>query len=120
MQIDADGYSFELPDNWDGIVGASRTRSGVTLRLLWEDSRTHSGILATFKAVKRPAAVKGDNERIGILTYPSGESRTLVAVYGREGACSEDNADLYWRLFDRLYFVYKSIMPMDGYSWQMF
>ena len=119
MRIDADGYSFELPANWNDIVGASRTRSGVTLRLLWEDGKSHSGVLATFKAVKRPAAVKGDKERIGILTYPSGESRTLVAVYGCEGACSEENADLYWRLFDRLYSVYKSITPAEGYKWQM-
>ncbi len=119
MLYEADGYSFELPDRWEGIVGVVQNRLGVTFKLLWEKGRKHNGVLATLKKVKRPEAVKRDNEQLGVLTDPSGESRVLVAVFGREGACSEDNADLYWRLFDRLYSVYKSIRPAEGYSWEM-
>ena len=120
MRIDAKGYSFELPDKWAGFVAARRVRGGVTLKFLPDAGPEHSGVLATLKAVKRPELIKGDNERLGLLTDSSGDVRVLVAVFGREGACSEDNADFYWRLFDRLPLVYKTVRPQDGFSWQPF
>lgn len=48
-----------------------------------------------------------------------GPARLFVyAVYGREGAVSEMNEDLYWRLRDRLWQVFDSIEAADGYSWE--
>ena len=54
MLYEADGYSFELPDRWEGIVGVGRNRLGGTFKLLWEKGRKHNGVLATLKKVKRP------------------------------------------------------------------
>lgn len=36
----------------------------------------------------------------------------------REGAVSEMNEDLYWRLRDRLWSIFDSIEAADGYSWE--
>ena len=41
----------------------------------------------------------------------------LYAIYGREGAVSEENEDLYWRLRDRLWQVLESIVPAEGWEW---
>ena len=115
MRIDTKRFSFELPDRFKDIVGVAEKRGGVVFRLLWEEER--SGVIVTIKALKRMPN-RGDSELLGVIAGPDDEERLLIAVYGEEGACSEENEELYFRVRDRLYGVYKSITPAPGYSWR--
>ncbi len=117
MRLETRRFSFELPDNLCDIVGVTERRNAVTFRLLWEEER--SGVIAVVKALKRkPSANAGEYEFIGRLTDPEGQSLGLYSFYGEEGACGEENADLYFRLCDRMYNVYKSIRPAPGFLWE--
>ena len=117
MNIDTKLFSFDIPDNLTGVLGAAKTRGGVVFRLLCEEER--SGIVTTVKALKRfPSRNAEGYELIGTLTEPDGSRRYLFAVWGEEGACGEDNEDLYFRLCDRMYKVYKSITPAPGCKWE--
>ena len=106
-------YAFEMPDNWQGIVRV-RTRGSCTSFYLIDEDK--DGLIAALKLLKRKPAA--ESELIGKLTMADGTVRNLYAVYGTEGACSEDNADLHWRLVDRMYNVYVSIKPNEGYQWE--
>ena len=115
MKIECKRYSFELPDSWAKLAEGRESRNRVAI-LLPEDDRTHSGLLVTLKTLRRrdPAA----DERLGRLTAASGEAWELLAFYGTEGACSEENEDLYWRARDQLWMVYRSIRPAVGFRWE--
>ena len=57
-------------------------------------------------------------ELLGSLRRTDGERRFLYAVYGRTGAVSEENEDLYWRLRDQLCLVFESLCPAERCIWQ--
>ena len=119
MQYEAEGYSFEIPDSWKKVVGIKKTKNKVIIRELLETEPEYSGIVATLKTVKRKKTCVPDVcEQLGTLTSPSGETFYLFAEYGRENSCSEEASDLYWRLMDKMYTVFKSIHAAAGYSWE--
>ena len=112
MLFKTDYYTFELPQRWEGMVGVKKKNNHVDIVLLWEEEPGCSGLLVRLKCLKR-RKVKPDEytELLGQLTDENGENRWLYAEYGREGAVSELNEDLYWRLRDQLWQVLESISP---------
>ena len=119
MRITEDQYSFELPERWKELVGVQKKKRRTDLVLLWEEEPGCSGLLVSLKCLKRKTA-RPDvyTEFLGRLSREDGARFFLYAVYGREGAVSEANEDLYWRLRDQLWKVFESILPAEGYSWQ--
>jgi hypothetical protein len=110
-------YSFEIPERWKGLVSVRKKGSRTDFVLLREDDPSCSGLLASIKCLKRRIANLDDyTEYLGRLTGPEGECRFLYAAYGREGAFSEENEDLYWRLRDQLCLVFDSLKAGEGYS----
>ncbi len=118
MRITQDMYSFELPDRWKDLVGVIRKGNRVDLVLLWEEEPACSGLLVSLKSLKRKTKPDEYTELLGKLSGEDGEPRYLYAAYGREGAVSEVNEDLYWRLRDQLFLVYDSLRPAAGYTWE--
>ena len=119
MKITEDFYSFEIPERWANLVGAIKKKSRVDIVLLWEADTGCSGILVSLKCLKHKIKKPDEyTELLGILNSEAGDRRFLYASYGREGAVSEGNEDLYWRLRDQLWMIFDSINPADGYNWQ--
>jgi len=119
MKYETKRFSLEIPENLKDIVGIEENEDDVIVKLLWEEDTEHDGIIVTLKAVKDKDSITSDNiEEIGMLTSDSGETYYLIAVYGEEGACSEENEELYFRLVDKMFNVYESIEPVQGYSWK--
>ena len=119
MKCSAGRYSFEMPDKWKDMVGVRRKGVRTDLFLLWEEEPGCSGLLASLRCRKGKRSVPGeDAELLGALLGGDGDVRYLYAVYGREGSVSEANEDLYWRLRDRLWQVFESIRPAEGYLWR--
>ena len=118
MRYQTKQYSLEIPDNLVGVMGYSKKGNNVVIRLLWEDGMEHSGILTTLKLLKRIPKNMENREMIGVLRNEEGTQWHLIAFYGEEDSCSEENEDLYWRLMDRLFLIYQSIAPASGYFWQ--
>ena len=119
MRITEDWYSFELPARWRGLVGVRKRSHRVDLVLLREEAPGCSGLLASLKCLKRKTSKPDEyTELLGSLRRADGESRFLYAVYGREGAVSEENEDLYWRLRDQLCLVFENLRPAERCSWQ--
>ena len=58
-------------------------------------------------------------EFLGTLVPANGGGNLyLYALYGAEGSCGEENADLYWRLVDKMPLVFRSIQAAEGYTWK--
>ncbi len=115
MRITEKWYSFEMPERWRDLVGVRKKNNRVDLILLREESPDCSGLLASLKCLKRKVSKTDEyTELLGSLSCTDGERRFLYAVYGREGAVSEENEDLYWRLRDQLCLVFESIRPAEG------
>ncbi len=119
MRVIEDMYSFELPGRWKDLVGVIRKDDCVDLVLLWEEDSRRRGLLVSLKCLKRRRAKTDEyTELLGELSGENGEHRYLYAAYGREGAVSEVNEDLYWRLRDQLWSVFDSLRPTEGYGWE--
>ena len=117
MRVTGKYYSFEIPERWQGLVGVRKKGGRTDFVLLREEDPSCSGLLASIKCLKRRVAKPDDyTEYLGGLTGPEGERRFLYAAYGREGAVSEENEDLYWRLRDQLCLVFDSLQAGEGYS----
>ena len=116
MRYDTRGYYLEIPANLTGVMGCKGRDKDVRILMLTEEEG--SGLLAALKLYKKGPRNTENTEKVGILTDPEGISWQMYAVYGEEGSCSEENDDLYWRLVDRLWLVYESIQPQDGYRWE--
>ena len=119
MRITAKWYFFEMPERLKGLIGVRKTGGRVDLVLMQEEDPACSGLLVSLKCVKRKVSKPDDQtELLGTLTRKDGECRFLYAVYGREGAASEENEDLYWRLRDKLCLIFGSLCPAEGIEWQ--
>ena len=118
MRYQTKQYSLEIPDNLVGVMGCSKKGNNVVIRLLREEDTEHSGILVTLKLLKRITKNMENRELIGTVMNEQGARWQMIAVYGEEGSCSEENEDLYWRLMHRLYLVYESINPVEGFYWK--
>ena len=119
MRITQELYSFEIPERWTGLVAVRNKRSRTDFVLLREEDPSRSGLLVSIKCLKhRIAKPDGYTEFLGRLTGPGSECRFLYAAYGREGAVSEKNEDLYWRLRDQLCLVFDSLKAGERYSWE--
>ncbi|MBP5253789.1 MAG: hypothetical protein J6Z23_00115 [Lachnospiraceae bacterium] len=119
MRIQQELYSFEMPARWKDLVGARKKGRNVDLVLLWEEEPGCSGLLVRLRCLKRRISRPDEyTELLGRLVRGDGESFFLYAAYGQEGAVSEENEDLYWRLRDQLCLVFDSISPAEGVSWQ--
>ena len=118
MKFETKQYSFEIPEKWKDIVGAEEKENGVILKLLREDNPSHDGILVTLKTVKDKKSITGEFEQVGKLISNTGEVDYLFAIFGHEGACSEENEELFFRILDQLFKVYQTIQPANGYSWE--
>ena len=119
MRIETKEYAFELPERWKGLVGVKKTKNRTNLVLLREEDPACSGLLLSLKCVRRRIpAPDAYTEFLGRLSAGDGTSRFLYAVYGREGAVSEVNEDLYWRVRDRDWELFESICPAEGFLWQ--
>ena len=120
MRIETKEYAFELPERWKGLVGVKKTKNRTNLVLLREEDPACSGLLFYLKCVKRPLS-KPDEYTVllGFLREESsGERRFLYVVYSREGAVSEENEDLYWRLRDSDWQLFESIRPAKGWCFE--
>ena len=111
MKYSGEQYSFEIPDRFKDLVGVKRGPRRADIVLLAEDAPACSGILVSLRC-RLTRIVRPDDitELLGTLTESAaggngcGPGRFfLYAAYGREGAVSEMNEDLYWRLRDRLW-----------------
>ncbi len=119
MKITEGRYSFEIPERWKELVGAKKKSSRIDLILLWEEEPGCSGLLVSLKCLKRKKSKPDEyTELLGTLSREDGTCSYLYAVHGQEGAVSEKNEDLYWRLRDQLWMVFESLSPEEGYSWQ--
>ncbi len=119
MTIPAEGYSFDLPEQYRGLVGVRKRGARRDLILLREEDPCRSGLLASLKCRKRRIPEPDEyTEFLGTLRGDDGTVRFLYAAYGREGAVGEENEDLYWRLRDRLWQVFESIRPAEGFTFQ--
>jgi hypothetical protein len=117
MRITGKLYSFEIPERWTGLVDVRKKGYRTDFVLRCEEDPSRSGLLAGIRCLKRRITEPDEyTEFLGSLTGPDGESRFLYAAYGREGAVSEENEDLYWRLRDQLCPVFDSLKPGEGYS----
>lgn len=126
MKYSGEQYSFEIPDRFKDLIGVKRGPRRADIVLLSEDDPACSGILVSLRC-RRTRIRRPDDftELLGTLTGSDaggnggGPGRFfLYAAYGREGAVSEMNEDLYWRLRDRLWSIFDSIEAADGYSWE--
>lgn len=119
MKITADRYSFEIPEHWKELVGVRKRGRRVDIYLLREEDPDCSGLLVSLKCLKREVS-KPDayTELRGRLIGAEEETWLLYAVYGQEGAVSEENEDLYWRIRDQLWMVFDGLRPAEGYRWQ--
>ena len=114
MRISTKLYSFEIPERWKGLVGVRKKGTRTDFVLLREDDPNSSGLLASIRCLKRRISKPDDyTEYLGRFTGPDGDERFLYAEYGREGAVSEENEDLYWRLRDQLCLVIDSLSAGD-------
>ncbi len=119
MKITEEKYSFGIPERWHELVGARKRTSRTDLVLLWEEEPGCSGLLVSLKCLKRKKSKLDEfTEFLGTLSSKDGTHWFLYAAYGQEGAVSEANEDLYWRLRDQLWMVFESLSPEEGYSWQ--
>lgn len=119
MEIKGDNYSFEIPEKWKDIIGTRRKGRNVDIILLWEEDTGCSGLLVRIRSLKRKLSEPDEyTEYLGRITSEDEENRFLYASYGREGAVSEENEDLYWRIRDQLYLIFDSIAPASGCLWQ--
>ena len=144
MKYSGERYSFEIPDRFKDLIGVKRGPRRADIVLLAEDDPACCGILVSLRCrrtrirrpddctellgtLKRSASSDASVRRPDALPVSGaasdgaadGPARLFVyAVYGREGAVSEMNEDLYWRLRDRLWSVFDSIEAADGYSWE--
>ncbi|MBQ1877329.1 MAG: hypothetical protein II161_00800 [Erysipelotrichaceae bacterium] len=116
MKYETKGYFLEIPDNLTGVMGCKGRDKDVRVLMLTEEDC--SGLLASLKLYKKGPRNRDNTEKVGTLTDPEGTIWQLYAVYGEEGSCSEENEDLYWRLVDRLWLVFESIRPQEGYHWE--
>ena len=108
-----------MPARWQELVGLRKTRGRLNFYLLREEDPACSGLLLSLKCVRRRTPAPDEyTELLGRLSAGDGTSRFLYAVYGREGAVSEMNEDLYWRLRDRDWELFESICPAEGFLWQ--
>lgn len=118
MKITEDWYSFEIKERWKDILGVRKKGNHVEIFLLSEENTGRSGLLVRLKLLKRKLSSTDEyTELLGRLTGENGEVRYLYANYGKEGAVSEENEDLYWRMRDRLCLIFDSISPAAGHSW---
>ena len=138
MKYSGERYSFEIPDRFKDLIGVKRGPRRADIVLLAEDDPACSGILVSLRCRRtRIRRLDDFTEFLGTLTGSAGAQPDpgappsardgngggpgrffLYAAYGREGAVSEMNEDLYWRLRDRLWQVFDSIEAADGYSWE--
>ena len=118
MLYETEHYTFELPEKWRRLVAVSGRSLRVAIRETAEEDPAHSGVLCVLKLLKRdrPSGT-AEYEDLGLIVFPNGERRHLFAVYGEEGACGEDTADLYFRLCDGLFPVFESIRPREGHAY---
>ena len=118
MRYESKRYSFELPDSWKNVVSVKESRNSVIIRETMETEAEHSGIVVTLKSSRKPMSGQDGTEFLGTLVPANGGGNLyLYALYGTEGSCSEDNADLYWRLVDKMPLVFRSIQAAAGYTW---
>lgn len=114
----AGSFFFELPGKMKGLVGTRKKGNRTEFFLRCETNPGCSGLLMCIKCLKRKLPMPDEyTELLGSLRSADGETRLLYVVYGREGAVSEENEDLYWRLRDRLWQVLESIAPAEGWEW---
>lgn len=118
MRYECKRYSFELPDSWKNVVSVKESRNSVIIRETMETGGGHSGIVVTLKSSRKRLPGQDGTEFLGTLVPADGSGNLyLYALYGAEGSCSEDNADLYWRLVDKMPLVFMSIQAVEGYTW---
>ncbi len=111
-------YSFELPDSWKNVVSVKESRNSVIIRETMETDAGHSGIVVTLKSSWKQLPGQDRTEFLGTLAPAGGSGNLyLYALYGAEGSCSEEAADLYWRLVDKMPLVFRSIQAAEGYTW---
>ncbi len=118
MRYETRGYYLEIPDNLTWVMGCKGRDRDVRILMLTEEDEDCSGLLASLKLYKKGPRNRENTEKVGTLTDHEGISWQMYAVYGEEGSCSEENEDLYWRLVDRLWLVFESVRPQDGYQWE--
>lgn len=119
MRYEIKRYSFELPDSWKNVVSVKESRNSVIIRETMETKAEHSGIVVTLKSSRKPMSGQDGTEFLGTLVPANGGGNLyLYALYGAEGSCGEENADLYWRLVDKMPLVFRSIQAAEGYTWK--
>ncbi len=119
MLINTDYYSLEIPKRWQDLVTVKKKSRYVDLVLAGEEASGHSGLLVRLKCLKgEMAKVDEYTEMLGKLSGVNGQNYWLYAAYGKEGAVSEDNEDLYWRLCDQLWLVFNSIVPAENFVYE--
>ena len=119
MRYESKRYSFELPDSWKNVVSVKESRNSVIIRETMETKGEHSGIVVTLKSSRKPMSGQDGTEFLGTLVPANGGGNLyLYALYGAEGSCSEENADLYWRIVDKMPLVFRSIQAVAGYTWK--
>ena len=119
MRYECKRYSLELPDSWNNVVSVKESRNSVVIRETMETSGRHSGIVVTLKSSRKRLPGQDGTEFLGTIAPAGGSGNLyLYALYGAEGSCSGDNADLYWRLVDKMPLVFRSIQAAAGYTWE--
>jgi hypothetical protein len=119
MRYESKRYSFELPDSWKDVVSVKENRNSVIIRETMETETEHCGIVVTLKSSRKPMSGQDGTEFLGTLVHANGGGYLyLYALYGAEGSCGEENADLYWRLVDKMPLVFRSIQAAEGYTWK--
>lgn len=119
MRYESKRYSFELPDSWKNVVSVKESRNSVIIRETMETGAGHSGIVVTLKSSRKRLPGQDGTEFLGTLVPANGSGNLyLYALYGAEGSCSEEAADLYWRLVDKMPLVFRSIQAAEGYTWE--
>ena len=118
MRYECKRYSLELPDSWKNVVSVKESRNSVIIWETMENGAGRSGIVVTLKSSRKRLPGQDGTEFLGTLVPADGSGNLyLYALYGTEGSCSEDNADLYWRLVDKMPLVFSSIQAAAGYTW---
>ncbi len=118
MRYECNRYSLELPDSWKNVVSVKESRNSVIIWETMENGDGKSGIVVTLKSCRKRLPGQDGTEFLGTLVPADGSGNLyLYALYGTEGSCSEDNADLYWRLVDKMPLVFSSIQAAAGYTW---
>ena len=119
MRYESKRYSLELPDSWKNVVSVKESRNSVIIRETMETEAEHSGIVVTIKSSRKLIVGQDGMEFLGTLVPANGGGNLyLYALYGAEGSCGEENADLYWRLVDKMPLVFRSIQAAAGYTWE--